>query len=80
MITKDTLMERVHRIDYWHPANSAATVCCLIFKNGMTGIGWSACANPAEFDSELGKKYALEDAIARSLGFIAWEQANDRQH
>lgn len=79
MISKEELMQRVDRVDYWHPAKTTVTVCCLVFKNGISVLGSSACANPKEFDSELGKKYALDDAVERSLGFIAWEQANERQ-
>lgn len=78
MISRQELMERVDRVDYWHPAKTTVTVCCLVFKNGMSALGWSACADPKEFDSEQGKQYALDDAVERSLGFIAWEQANEQ--
>jgi len=32
-------------------------------ENGYTIKGLSACVDPAEFDLNLGRKYALEDAI-----------------
>lgn len=38
------------------------TICLLVMKNGFTIIGKSAPASPANFDPELGKKLAYEDA------------------
>lgn len=39
------------------------TFCVLVLKNGFTVVGKSACAAPERFDSELGRKYAREDAV-----------------
>ena len=41
---------------------SQTTVCCLTLKNGFTVIGESACASPENFDEEIGKKIARENA------------------
>jgi hypothetical protein len=38
------------------------TICVLVLKNGFTIVGKSACASPENFDAELGKKIAREDA------------------
>lgn len=38
------------------------TLCVLVLKNGFTIVGKSACASPANFDMELGRKIAREDA------------------
>ena len=43
------------------PATSL-TVCCLTLKNGFTVTGESACASPENFDAELGRKIARENA------------------
>lgn len=51
---------------------SQLTVCCLTLKNGFTVIGESACASPANFDAELGRKIARAKAtnqIWPLLGF-----------
>lgn len=34
------------------------TVCCLTLANGFTVTGESACASPANFDAEIGRKIA----------------------
>lgn len=38
------------------------TFCVLILKNGFTVTGESACASPENFDAEIGKKIAFENA------------------
>lgn len=42
---------------------SLLTVCILVLRNGFTVIGKSAPADPKNFDPELGRKFALEDAM-----------------
>lgn len=39
------------------------TLCILVMENGFTLIGKSAPADPGNFNAELGKKFAREDAI-----------------
>lgn len=43
-------------------ANTTVTVCCLTLRNGFTVIGESACASPANFDPDLGRKIARDNA------------------
>ena len=39
------------------------TICVLVLENGWTLVGKSAPASPANFNAELGHKFAREDAI-----------------
>jgi hypothetical protein len=41
---------------------TALTVCALTLKNGFQVVGKSAPASSANFDAELGKKIARDDA------------------
>ncbi len=41
------------------------TFCVLLLKNGFTVTGESACASPANFDAELGRKIARANAVAK---------------
>ena len=41
------------------------TFCVLVLKNGFTVTGESACASPENFDAELGRKIARQNAIAK---------------
>lgn len=42
---------------------SLLTFCVLVLKNGFTVTGESACANPENFDADLGRKTARENAV-----------------
>lgn len=39
------------------------TLCVLTLKNGFTIVGKSACASPENFDTDLGRKIARQDAV-----------------
>lgn len=39
------------------------TICLVVTRNGFTLIGKSAPASPENFDAELGRKLAYEDAV-----------------
>ncbi len=39
------------------------SLCIVVMKNGFTVIGKSAPASAANFDAELGRKFAHEDCI-----------------
>jgi len=42
--------------------NTTVTVCCLILKNGFTVTGESACASPENFDEDIGRRLAFDNA------------------
>lgn len=39
------------------------TICIVVMKNGFSVIGKAAPASPENFNAELGRKFAYEDAI-----------------
>ena len=39
------------------------TFCVLVLQNGFTVTGESACASPENFDAELGRKIARQNAV-----------------
>lgn len=48
------------------------TFCVLVLRNGFTVTGESACASPENFDADLGRKIARQNAVAKLwplLGF-----------
>jgi len=49
-----------------HPLSlDLLTFCVLVLKNGFTVTGESACASPENFNAEIGKKVARENAIEK---------------
>lgn len=56
---------------------SLLTFCVLVLRNGFTVTGQSACADPAKFNADMGRKLAREDAIRqcwKRLGFRLRDQ------
>lgn len=47
---------------YMPDALGLLTFCVLVLKNGFTVTGESACASPENFDAEIGRKVARENA------------------
>jgi hypothetical protein len=45
-----------------HPL-ALLTFCVLVLRNGFTVTGESACASPENFDAEIGRKIARENAV-----------------
>jgi hypothetical protein len=41
------------------------TFCVLVLRNGFTVTGESACASPENFDADIGRKIARENAVAK---------------
>lgn len=41
------------------------TFCVLVLKNGFVVTGESACASPENFDAELGRKIARQNAVSK---------------
>lgn len=49
------------------------TICVLVLKNGFTVTGESACASPENFDAELGRKIARQNAVAKVWPLLGYE-------
>ncbi len=45
--------------------NTTMTVCCLTLRNGYQVTGESAAASPENFNTEIGRKIARENARRR---------------
>lgn len=55
-----------------YPSLPLLTVCVLVLRNGFTVTGESACASPDNFNAEIGRRIARENAVAKIwplLGF-----------
>lgn len=54
-------------------ALSLLTFCVLVLRNGFTVTGESACASPENFDAELGRKIARQNAVAKIWPLLGYE-------
>ena len=48
------------------------TFCVLVLRNGFTVTGESACASPENFDAELGRKIARQNAINKAWPLMGY--------
>ena len=49
------------------------TFCVLVLRNGFTVTGESACASPENFDAEIGRKVARQNAINKVWPLMGYE-------
>ena len=49
------------------------TFCVLVLRNGFTVTGESACASPENFNAEIGRKIARENAIGKVWPLMGYE-------
>ncbi len=49
------------------------TFCVLVLRNGFTVTGESACASPENFDAEIGRKIARQNAVAKIWPLMGYE-------
>ena len=48
-----------------HDALRLLTFCIIVLRNGFTVTGESACASPENFDAEIGRKIARQNAVSK---------------
>lgn len=67
-ITPDHI-QRVQKCgQYFRFPSTTVIVCCITLENGYTVTGESACASPDNFDEEIGRKIALQNAVNKIWG------------
>lgn len=69
---------KVSDIEYINPASSPQlTIAVVKLNNGYVVLGESAPADPANFNADLGKKFAYENALRKVwplMGFALCEK------
>lgn len=61
-VTPERLEEVIVSEQYHVFPNTTFTACLLTLVNGYTVLGESACASPENFNAELGRKIARDNA------------------
>jgi hypothetical protein len=80
-VTLDSMEAKIAHAEYIVRDN-VLTLCVLKMQNGFYVVGESAPASPANFDPELGKKFAYENAIRQLWkleGYSLREQLNQAE-
>lgn len=69
-------------IDAYFPSSSPIhrlTFCVLVLKNGSTAVGQSSCVSPENFNADIGRKIARENAVSQLWPLLGFRLA-DRIH
>lgn len=75
-VTLDDLKARVAEVEYI--VRRQLTIAVLVMDNGWNLVGKSAPVDPANFNAELGKQLAYDDALRQAWPLLAY--AHLEQH
>lgn len=53
------------------------TFCVLVLRNGFTVTGESACVSPENFDAEIGRKIARQNAVQKIWPLMGYALKNN---
>ena len=71
--SENTVMAMVTFKECDAPSLGLLTFCVLVLRNGFTVTGESACASPENFDAEVGRKIARQNAVSRIWPLMGYE-------
>lgn len=66
----------IEKEDYYFFPGTTLTVCALTLRNGFIVTGESAAASPENFDAELGRKIARDNARNKIWAFEGYTLRN----
>ena len=78
-VTEESIKARISQVDYIY--HGQLTICIISMKNGFKITGVSAPASPSNFDKEVGKRYAYDNAFKplwQLEGYLLREQLSKR--
>jgi len=61
-LTPAIISEQIVKEDFYIFPGTTLTVCCLTLRNGFNVIGESAAASPENFNEEVGRNIARDNA------------------
>lgn len=61
-VTPEVIESKIKSEQYHIFEGTTFTACLLTLENGFTVLGESACASPENFDAEIGRKIARDNA------------------
>lgn len=72
-VTKDQVKNFIVAEQYHQFPGTLLTVCVLTLKNGFTVTGESACASAANFNAQVGRDLAKEQAMEKVWSHLGFE-------
>ena len=78
-LTPEILESKIIGEQYHQFEGTTVTICCMTLENGFNVIGESSCIDRANFDAEIGKKVARDNAF-KQLWKLYGFNAKQEQH
>jgi hypothetical protein len=72
-ITKATIDAMIDKVQYYRFPGTCITMCCITLRNGYAVTGESSCADPRDFDVELGQQHSKRRAVDRIYELAAFQ-------
>lgn len=79
-VTEESIKAKIKNVTY--STHGITTVCYIEMKNGFQFIGHSTPASPANFDMEIGERYAYDNAfkhIWTHEGYLLRERLSEQE-
>lgn len=76
-VTLESINAAIESEQYIVPVGTNMTICLLKMDNGFVVYGESACISAKNFDAELGKKIARQNAIDKLWPLMGFHLAYD---
>ncbi len=76
-VTLEGIKAKIKGETYLVLPDGRSTLCILDLENGYSVKGLAACVDAAEFDRDIGRKFAFEDAVRQIWpleGYLLAEQ------
>lgn len=61
-VTEDSIKAKIAMVEY-EVVKGTGTICIITMQNGWISTGFSAPADARNFDPEVGKRYAFDNAF-----------------
>jgi hypothetical protein len=74
--TGDTLVKDIVWKNHHHQPLELLTFCVLVLKNGFTVTGESACASPENYNEDIGRQIAYNNAVSKVWPLMGYELRN----
>lgn len=64
-VTEESIKAKIESVDYTtlNVGDTLGTLCIITMRNGWMSTGFSAPADTRNFDAEVGKRYAYDNAF-----------------
>lgn len=66
-VTEESIKRKIANVNYYS-AGEGATICVISMRNGFKVVGFSAPASLANYDANVGMRYAYDNAFKQLWG------------